>query len=457
MRRRVFPYQACATSTSTSSGVQSTQQCILLFFVYGIVFCLAATDSITSTTENRWYTFLNVGSKLAMSIAFVAIRGNEYHESLSNALTKINISNLGMVSILRGSFDLVLPCRATLTGGCSLPLEATPDLRKLETVLGCTLAGVPLVDLVAGQCAKDAFRSYVKHTLRQARSETTQEGARLMSNCVLNRAGKEVVPPVAQVFQCHLLRASSGRSADAVDMETVAACIHTCVVPDSVMSFSSDLALIVAIRLLIAEREHDGSESVFGRNVSQSATFNAIESTAHGADDSSHSAQPFQRFVRKLADLTLMGIDFVANSRSHTESDKSSCPEPSTTTPQMVQSEETTCSEIERAVTLLTSRRRSHVPQKSGVKQPAVDDNIDILHASYEDAGGAGLVRSSQNNDMPSSEFGLRPMHRFLTDVDRKALRRDESTWARKILVGSTTATAVVAAIVAIRLRSRNV
>ena len=64
-----------------------------------------------------------------------------------------------MISILRGSFDIILPCGLDAAGRCKLPPQMSGDMEKLEKMLGCRVAGANLKDLLAGE---DTFPSWHK-------------------------------------------------------------------------------------------------------------------------------------------------------------------------------------------------------------------------------------------------------------------------------------------------------
>ena len=57
----------------------------------------------------------------------------------------------GMISILRGSFDIILPCVLDAAGRCKLPPQMSGDMEKLEKMLGSRVAGANLKDLLAGE------------------------------------------------------------------------------------------------------------------------------------------------------------------------------------------------------------------------------------------------------------------------------------------------------------------
>eukprot|EP00928_Gymnodinium_smaydae_P084595 TRINITY_DN6785_c1_g1_i1.p1 TRINITY_DN6785_c1_g1~~TRINITY_DN6785_c1_g1_i1.p1 ORF type:complete len:733 (+),score=84.47 TRINITY_DN6785_c1_g1_i1:65-2200(+) len=462
-----------------------TEGLILLFLVYGIVFFLAATGTITTDAESMTYTILNLGSKLAVSIAFVVLREDEYHESITDVLRKMSRANMGMVSILRGSFDLILPCRATLNGSCCLPLESSPDMRKLEEALGRPVAGVPLVDLVAGQCAKDDFNAYIRNTLRQASSERKFDGAKLSSDCFWLNAGREVAPPVAQVVHCRLLRASNGHEKDTLPasakngvLETIGARIHTSVVPESALSFGQDRLLVVAIQLTPGDGESDDSEPAPFSDAQRFATFQALTSSSEGEaedDDGASSRsllatqtqQSAPRFVGSLADLALMGIDFVVSTFSQTESVASASVLWSN--PEMRSAHSTAESETLVPVVPKGDRLRKRARFTPDLDESAVGETKEHVTPNFEDESSfrhpVGDPGSSQNRvDDVDMHTTLPWPHSVVAskgnDSEEAAqpcsdLMRSPSRASIVFLASTTVAMGVVGTIFAIRARSR--
>eukprot|EP00928_Gymnodinium_smaydae_P002867 TRINITY_DN11048_c0_g3_i1.p1 TRINITY_DN11048_c0_g3~~TRINITY_DN11048_c0_g3_i1.p1 ORF type:complete len:666 (-),score=76.16 TRINITY_DN11048_c0_g3_i1:365-2362(-) len=412
-----------------------TEGLISLFFVYGILFVLTATGSITCEAESKIFSFLNVGSKVAMSIAFVVIREDEYHESLANVLNKVSLANLGMISILRGNFDVILPCRATSCGDFCLPLQRTADMKKLEALLGRSVAGASLVELVAGQRGKDDFTSYIRNTLSQANSERALDSARLSSYGFWHSAGKDVSPPVAQVVNCRLLRAKGASSSSATHandaVETIGACIYTSVVPEAAISFNNDRWLTVAIQLSFGEEACEESEHAVVGDVERLAAFNASESFKQDYDDSAScgastmaQSRKSSNFVGNLADLALMGIDILSSHLSTTESDASSSKKDALTNSQQ--------STVDSETVVSAMRVRT---KTSKVFDPGADPS----------PGGSDVESHLMSPRAPSP-----------TTCQKKCTREKDMprvpTWAHDALVASTAVATVLGATAALRL-----
>eukprot|EP00435_Cladocopium_sp_Y103_P065645 s1049_g27.t1 len=140
---------------------------IIDFLLYGVVYMSSMLGLIDAHTERKGFFVLTFGSKIAYCAAFVFIRADEYHKTLTDVLRKVSVSNVGMISILRGSFDIILPCVLDAAGRCKLPPQMSGDMEKLEKMLGCRVAGANLKDLLAGEDTLPSwqdnfFRSFQK-------------------------------------------------------------------------------------------------------------------------------------------------------------------------------------------------------------------------------------------------------------------------------------------------------
>jgi len=97
-----------------------------------------------------------------------------------------------MISILRGSFDILLPCVVDSYGRCKFPPQMSGDMGKLEKILGCTVAGANFKDLLASESDRADFAAYLRNVIRQADfPQDTSESVALWT-C------ENAMPPIAQ-------------------------------------------------------------------------------------------------------------------------------------------------------------------------------------------------------------------------------------------------------------------
>lgn len=203
---------------------------ILQFLGYGATFLLSALGLITVETERRSFFLMTFGQKIAICAIFVFIRADEYHKTLTDVLRKVSVSNVGMISILRGNFDILLPCVVDLRGRCMFPWQMSGDMKKLEQMLGCSIAGSNLKDLLASESDRADFASYLRNVLRQADSLTSPEAALWTDGSM---------PPIAQVLHSKM----QGKD------QKFQASIHLSVVPKpSAVSHCRERHLMVAIQ-----------------------------------------------------------------------------------------------------------------------------------------------------------------------------------------------------------------
>ena len=73
------------------------------------------------------------------------------------------------------------------------PKQMSGDMKKLEQMLGCSIAGSNLKDLLVSESDRADFASYLRNVLRQADSLTSPEAALWTDSSM---------PPIAQVHQC---------------------------------------------------------------------------------------------------------------------------------------------------------------------------------------------------------------------------------------------------------------
>ena len=173
---------------------------------------------------NSGFFALTFGSKIAICAIFVFIRADEYHKTLTDVLRKVSVSNVGMISILRGSFDIIVPCVLDHAGRCKLPTQVSGDMAKLEKMLGAPVAGANLKDLLTTKDQTD-FAAYVRNVVRQADCPQAFSEATLTTSGIWS-CGAGVTPPIAQVLHSKMQGTNS----------KLQATLHLSVVPRSAVS-----------------------------------------------------------------------------------------------------------------------------------------------------------------------------------------------------------------------------
>ncbi|CAL1172347.1 unnamed protein product, partial [Cladocopium goreaui] len=211
---------------------------IIELLLYGVVYMSSMLGLIDAHTERKGFFVLTFGSKIAYCAAFVFIRADEYHKTLTDVLRKVSVSNVGMISILRGSFDIILPCVLDAAGRCKLPPQMSGDMEKLEKMLGCRVAGANLKDLLAGEEDKSDFSAYVRNVVRQADCPQGSEVSLSTQGIWTCSAGS--MPPIAQVLHSKMMSKTS--------QSRLSATLHLSVVPRSAVSHGKERHLVAAIQ-----------------------------------------------------------------------------------------------------------------------------------------------------------------------------------------------------------------
>jgi len=264
---------------------------ILHFMLYGVVYMSSVMGLIDAQTERKGFFVLTFGAKIAYCAAFVFIRADEYHKTLTDVLRKVSVSNVGMISILRGSFDIILPCVLDGAGRCKLPPQISGDMEKLEKILGCHVAGANLKDLLAGEEDRADFSAYVRNVVRQADSPQAFSEATLTTGGVWSCGAS--MPPIAQVL--HSKMKAKGPQMNAT--------LHLSVVPRSAVSMGKERHLVAAIQFSATVPEDKEADLGTGfESFKHDDAYASTGGSTHPPTDSGSSG-----IVANLADLNKLG------------------------------------------------------------------------------------------------------------------------------------------------------
>ena len=206
-----------------------------------------------------------------------------------------------MISILRGSFDIILPCVLDAAGRCKLPDRYTGDMSKLEKILGYPVSGTNLKDLLAGEEQRSDFSAYVRNVVRQADCPQAFNSATLstqgMWSC--DSAG---MPPIAQVLHSKIQQKSKQK------LNTT---LHLSVVPRSALSLGKERQLVAAFQICSPEALNEEEPAA----VTNFETFKAGKSSSGGSTTNPTSDEGSSHgIVANLADLTKLGASAMLGS-----------------------------------------------------------------------------------------------------------------------------------------------
>ena len=202
---------------------------IIHFQCFAAIYMASCLGVFDAEKEQMGYFITTFGTKIAYCATFVFVRADEYHKTLTDVLRKVSVSNVGMISILRGSFDIIVPCVLDHAGRCKLPTQMSGDMAKLENMLGGTqVAGANLKDLLTSKDQND-FAAYVRNVVRQADCPQAFSEATLTTSGIWS-CGAGVTPPIAQVLHSKMQGTNS----------KLQATLHLSVVPRSAVSHGKE-------------------------------------------------------------------------------------------------------------------------------------------------------------------------------------------------------------------------
>jgi len=273
---------------------------VAYLLLYGVVYLSSVGGVIDAHLERKSFLILTMGSKIAYCVCFVIIRADEYHQTLTGVLRKVGVSNIAMVSILRGSFDLILPCNVDSFGRCRLPVTDSEELTKFKGLLQRQVSGATLEELLSKDDT-NRFSAYVRNVLRQA--DTAQD-------IILSTQGAwkhaQHVAPVAQVLQCKFEQQHEG----GLEATMLHATIHLSVVPRSAVTFGQERQLVAAVLFSEVEEESERKpEKPAFENFDEEK--HALVAPRHHSMESTvppSSEKHFEGIVASLADLAKLGV-----------------------------------------------------------------------------------------------------------------------------------------------------
>eukprot|EP00746_Dinoflagellata_sp_MGD_P129628 gnl/MRDRNA2_/MRDRNA2_63763_c0_seq1.p1 gnl/MRDRNA2_/MRDRNA2_63763_c0~~gnl/MRDRNA2_/MRDRNA2_63763_c0_seq1.p1 ORF type:complete len:745 (+),score=97.69 gnl/MRDRNA2_/MRDRNA2_63763_c0_seq1:85-2319(+) len=141
--------------------VSITVALILVFAWYGVIYLLALLGIWDAETEDFMYTWGDVFVKMILVLCLNVLRLVDHIRFMQVVTGESNAK----MSLLRGSFDIVLSCTINSNGICSLPVTENADVSKLMHGLNMSLPDkskyVTLNGLIATDTEKALFKSYV--------------------------------------------------------------------------------------------------------------------------------------------------------------------------------------------------------------------------------------------------------------------------------------------------------
>jgi len=136
---------------------------VLFFGLYGIIYLLAIHGVISSATESEFYARGDVLCKISISFLIANVNEAERQHALRDLLFQSHDMSSACLSLLRGSFDHVLPCSLDDFGDLIIDADAQ-GVEYLETILGRPVRGLSFNDLIVAQTDRERFEAYARHT-----------------------------------------------------------------------------------------------------------------------------------------------------------------------------------------------------------------------------------------------------------------------------------------------------
>eukprot|EP00440_Ansanella_granifera_P009739 gb/GFBE01010555.1/.p1 GENE.gb/GFBE01010555.1/~~gb/GFBE01010555.1/.p1 ORF type:complete len:755 (+),score=108.56 gb/GFBE01010555.1/:1-2265(+) len=234
--------------------VASVVLLVALFGIYGVIYLATIGGLMLATTELIAYSVLGFGCKVTMSLIFASIRAHQNQQALASLVGRIGGVSTAFVSLLRGSFDYVLPCLAGPDGTCRVPAQPSGDSGELERCLGRSVIGTNLNDHLANEQERKRFAVYVQNALRQGMVSSSPPPA---SHLARMSFAKDEMPPVAHLLHVRLRKAAACADEAPQREDTVSAMVHLSLVPSSLGPAEATGEQQAVIALQLASQEQD--------------------------------------------------------------------------------------------------------------------------------------------------------------------------------------------------------
>jgi hypothetical protein len=178
----------------------------IIFAVYGFIYLFEIFDLIGSHLAYDAYAICDCSAKAVTCFFLAHFRSVERRDALAIFVAVQKRMNRASLSILRSSFDFLLPCKLAEQGRCYI-LHRSSDVVALERILGRSLAAVDFREILYSQRDRDLFESHTRFGFQQEKKDLIREALATPEVCENEWYGEEWFPQppaVAPVYNYDL-------------------------------------------------------------------------------------------------------------------------------------------------------------------------------------------------------------------------------------------------------------
>jgi hypothetical protein len=146
----------------------------ILFAVYGFIYLFEIFDLIDSHLAYYAYAICDCSAKAVTCFFLAHFRSVERRDALAIFVAVQKRMNRASLSILRSSFDFLLPCKLADEGKCHI-LHRSSDVAAFERILGRSLAAVDFREILYSQRDRDLFESHTSFGFQQEKKDLIRE------------------------------------------------------------------------------------------------------------------------------------------------------------------------------------------------------------------------------------------------------------------------------------------
>lgn len=139
----------------------------LMFVLYGVIFLLDAFGWVGTRSGHAMYEICDCTAKTVTSFLLAVHRSRERCHAMKVLVAVHSRMARASLSVLRSSFDYIIPCKLDDSGNCIVLEARNADVKAIETLTGKPLAGNTFADAFNSQRDRDLFAYQMQIGLHQ--------------------------------------------------------------------------------------------------------------------------------------------------------------------------------------------------------------------------------------------------------------------------------------------------
>lgn len=139
----------------------------VFFALYGLIYLLDIFGFINAPMTIAMYEICDCSAKVSTACFLAYLRYLERRDAMNVLVAVHSRMSRASESVLRSSFDYLLPCTIDTCGNCYVLDVPNADTRAIELLTGRALAGKQFIEILVSERDRELFHSHVQTALQQ--------------------------------------------------------------------------------------------------------------------------------------------------------------------------------------------------------------------------------------------------------------------------------------------------